>query len=69
MVQKQYFTRKYISNKLVIFESDKKKMAERKNDMFEKNQWLQHREGSRHVREGTLLLGNDKNADKVLRYF
>ena len=40
--------------------------------MSEKNQWLQHREGSRHVREGTLLLGNDKNdknADKVLRYF
>ena len=34
-----------MSNKFIIFESDRKKMVEWKNHMSEKNQALQHREG------------------------
>ena len=58
----------YISKKLMIFESDKKKWW--KKFMSEKNQGLQHRGREREVEVGTLLLGNDKNntvAYKVLK--
>ena len=59
--------RKDISNKLMIFGSDKQK--QQNSAVRQKKVMIL---GRREVEVGTLLLGNDKNnviADKVLSYF
>ena len=64
--------RKDVSNKLMIFESGRKKQGnsaiQQKKAMFEKNQGV-ITQGRKEVEVDTLLLGNDKNNVIVNKVF